>query len=171
MSWHSISSSVVSNRCGPWKSARRVGIGAGYRGRHAAGDGILWCVDHFQGSPSDHTFSYVRDVGGPSEIRKLFEANVGELLGERIRLIQSTSESAAGTFAETSLDFVYIDADHAYASVVADIGLWLPKIKPGGLLAGHDFDLPSVRTAVRESFGDVVRVLEGTTIWAVQVTS
>lgn len=38
------------------------------------------------------------------------------------------------------LDFVYIDASHDYDSVVADIQVWWPKVKPGGILGGHDFD-------------------------------
>src|SRR5208282_1648215 len=38
-----------------------------------------------------------------------------------------------------SVDFVYIDADHAYASVKADIVAWYRKIKPKGFIGGHDF--------------------------------
>lgn len=40
----------------------------------------------------------------------------------------------------SELDFVYIDANHRYESVKADIQVWLPKIKMGGLIGGHDFD-------------------------------
>ena len=38
-----------------------------------------------------------------------------------------------------SLDLVYIDADHGYQAVKDDIDAWLPKIRKGGILCGHDY--------------------------------
>ena len=38
------------------------------------------------------------------------------------------------------LDFVFIDADHSYEGCHSDIQAWAKKIKPGGLLCGHDYD-------------------------------
>lgn len=58
---------------------------------------------------------------------------------------------AAAEHDDASLDFVFIDADHAYRSVKADLSAWLPKVKPGGVLAGHDWPMPSVKRAVREA--------------------
>lgn len=37
------------------------------------------------------------------------------------------------------LDFVFIDGDHRYAIVLQDLYDWVPKLKPGGLLVGHDW--------------------------------
>jgi hypothetical protein len=37
------------------------------------------------------------------------------------------------------LDFVYLDADHAHASVKADLAAWFPLVKSGGVFAGHDW--------------------------------
>lgn len=54
-------------------------------------------------------------------------------------MIRATSEVAADMFDRESLDFVYIDANHAYDFVVQDIKLWYPKIKSGGYLCGHDY--------------------------------
>jgi hypothetical protein len=42
-------------------------------------------------------------------------------------------------FEDNSLDFVYIDANHTYEGVKEDIKYWYPKVKPGGLLLGHDY--------------------------------
>jgi hypothetical protein len=53
-------------------------------------------------------------------------------------VLRMTSEQAA-TKINTPLDFVYIDACHSYEAVKADIGLWWPKIRPGGILSGHDY--------------------------------
>ena len=64
---------------------------------------------------------------------------------------------AAATYPDQSLDFVFLDADHDYESVKADIAAWLPKVKPGGILAGHDYmcGWPGVDRAVAEAFNAV----------------
>jgi cephalosporin hydroxylase len=54
-------------------------------------------------------------------------------------MVRATSEVAANVFDRESLDFVYIDANHAYDFVVQDIKLWYPKVKSGGYLCGHDY--------------------------------
>lgn len=60
-----------------------------------------------------------------------------------------TSVNTAGLFEERSLDFVYIDANHGYKQVTADLLAWAPKVRAGGLLAGHDyFTYGSVKDAV-----------------------
>ncbi len=53
---------------------------------------------------------------------------------------KQTSLDAVKEFKDNSLDFVYIDACHQYLSVKADIKAWLPKIKKGGVLSGHDYE-------------------------------
>jgi len=58
---------------------------------------------------------------------------------DRAVMVRATSEVAADMFEDNSLDFVYIDANHAYDYVVQDIELWYPKIKEGGYLCGHDY--------------------------------
>lgn len=54
-------------------------------------------------------------------------------------MVRASSELASTMFADESLDFVYIDANHAYDFVVQDIKLWYPKVKKGGYLCGHDY--------------------------------
>jgi cephalosporin hydroxylase len=62
-------------------------------------------------------------------------------LGDSVRLIVAGSVEAAALFAPASLDFVFIDGDHEKVAVLADIAAWLPRIRPGGLLAGHDYKM------------------------------
>jgi len=50
-------------------------------------------------------------------------------------------------------DMLFIDGDHHYEAVVADLRTWLPSLKPGGVLAMHDFDGEPVQRAFREVVG------------------
>lgn len=59
---------------------------------------------------------------------------------ERVMIMRETSESAAKQILDGSLDFVFIDADHSYEGCKADIGAWIPKIMPHGLICGHDYN-------------------------------
>jgi len=58
-------------------------------------------------------------------------------------------------FDDNSLDMVFIDAEHTYQGVKEDIEAWLPKVKPGGILVGHDYNIRfmGVVFAVNESLG------------------
>jgi len=49
---------------------------------------------------------------------------------------------------------VYIDAAHDYENVKKDILVWLPKVKQGGIIAGHDVIIGGVKQAVVEIFGN-----------------
>lgn len=64
------------------------------------------------------------------------------------------SVEAAERYGDRYFDVVFIDADHAYESVRDDIRAWLPKVRPGGIIAGHDFanNHPGVMRAVMEAF-------------------
>lgn len=78
--------------------------------------------------------------------------------GSRAEIFRMTSAEATRHIPDHSLDFVFIDADHSYEGCKADIQAWLPKIKPSGFIAGHDYDHPDfpgfgVKRAVDEIFG------------------
>lgn len=68
----------------------------------------------------------------------------------KIKWIKEKSADAAELIADNSLDFVYIDGDHAYEFVTKDISLYYPKIKKGRLFSGHDYNYESVKKAVDE---------------------
>jgi hypothetical protein len=88
---------------------------------------------------------------------------------EHVRVIRAESLRAARLFPRASCDLVLIDAAHDYDSVMADIGAWLPTVKPGGILAGddHEPNYPGVERACRKWFGDGYEV-RGTT-WVLKV--
>jgi predicted O-methyltransferase YrrM len=83
-----------------------------------------------------------------------------------VAAMRKSSIEAARKFDDGSLDSVYIDALHDYESVKADIMAWRPKLKPGGILAGHDYGphAPGVVRAVDELIGKPSRVY-GDTTW------
>ena len=125
------------------------------------------CVDNWAGGPDDER---IREFLACNDGEAMFRKNVGPVL-DRITVRRGQSVEVARTFADSSLDFVFLDASHDYPSVKADITAWLPKIRPGGTLAGHDFDhgFLGVVHAVRDRFGDAIRVEGNCWIYEVPV--
>lgn len=74
---------------------------------------------------------------------------------KNITIIIKTSEEAVKEFLDLSFDVIFIDARHDYKSVLNVINLWLPKVKVGGTLSGHDYSINyfGVIKAVNESIG------------------
>jgi predicted O-methyltransferase YrrM len=86
------------------------------------------------------------------------------------RILRGSSLDMVTYFDDASLSFAFIDADHSYGAVKADIAAWKPKIKPGGMLAGHDFstaDWPGVVRAVEEAFGPQIAIGSARYCWGV----
>lgn len=59
--------------------------------------------------------------------------------GSRSIIMKNSSEEALSHFADNSLDFVYIDANHDFEHVAFDVHRWLRKVRPGGIISGHDY--------------------------------
>ena len=96
------------------------------------------------------------------EHERFYRRAVGRLarFGERSQIWRLTSLEAAERIPDASLDFAYIDARHDYDSVLEDLEAWHPKVRPGGIIAGHDYvdgefiqGVFGVRRAVDEYFG------------------
>jgi len=93
----------------------------------------------------------------------------------RITKIKATSEEAALQVPDGSLDCAFIDGDHSYEAVSLDIRLWRPKVKPGGILSGHDYHnnirykdkFIGVDRAVDEAFPVVNS--ESDSVWWIQI--
>lgn len=58
-----------------------------------------------------------------------------------VRILRDTSDAAAVSIRNKELDFVYIDGDHNYAGVQADLENYYPKVKTGGLIFLDDYTL------------------------------
>ena len=85
-----------------------------------------------------------------------FLANVKPVSRQLVPL-RMTSLKGANFFPDQCLDSVFIDAAHDYENLKADIAAWLPKVKKGGIIAGHDYmcGWPGVDRAVAEAFNSV----------------
>ena len=96
-------------------------------------DAQIWGVDPFY--PYDEYGDYRRQ----SSIDKYHEKAKARAEKYGVTLIEKMSVDGAKDFEDGSLDAVYIDANHRYEFVVADIHAWLPKVRKGGIISGHDF--------------------------------
>jgi hypothetical protein len=108
------------------------------------------------------------DASNPDWLYDEFRKNIAPVLSY-VNPIRMASVDASKTYKNKSLDLVYIDANHTYDYVKQDILSWLPKIKEGGIIAGHDYatDWDGVVKAVNEIFPTVG--VEGRT-WYTEVT-
>ncbi len=113
----------------------------------------LYAVDTFQGSFSDVTRQMAVDQFG-GDFYTNFIQNIKDCKVDDIIIpLRMTSLEAVELFEDNSVDFCFIDGDHAYDSIYADIISWLPKVKSGGIIAGDDYQFWS------ESVGKVVDLL------------
>jgi hypothetical protein len=127
----------------------------------------LFAVDHFRGETNQKEHEEtVKFCGG--NLRDAFEANLQRCgVTEYVGIIEADSAEAAARFIGTGLAFVFIDAAHDYESVKRDIAAWLPKMKPGGIIAGHDIQWHEVDRAVTELLPKAMR-LGGVWFWKVE---
>jgi hypothetical protein len=93
----------------------------------------LHCVDAWQ------AYRGYREHVSQEKVDGFFEATKQRLGPYNVNYIRKFSVDAAKDFKKNSLDFVYIDANHALQYVIADIAAWEPIVKPGGILCGHDY--------------------------------
>lgn len=138
--------------------AKIVEIGS-WRGRSACYLGVeiynsgkkifLDCVDTWEGSEEHIGSEILKD----DALYKEFLRNINPL-SDIIKPIRKTSLEAAKLYDDESLDAVFLDASHKYEDIKLDMVAWYPKVKKGGIFAGHDYH-PSwsgVVDAVNEFF-------------------
>lgn len=114
----------------------------------------FYTVDTFMGDSGSND---------PKEVEAYKEANSCNLyedylkntshIKDRFKTIVGLSHEAANFFADNSVDCIFIDAGHSYESSKKDIKSWYPKIKNGGIMAGHDYNAwEGVHNSVNEFF-------------------
>ena len=93
----------------------------------------LYCVDAWT------PYKGYRDHVTKDKLDALYEETKQRLAPYDAELVRKFSVDAAKDFQNNSLDFVYIDANHEFMHVAEDMYWWTQKVKPGGIVAGHDY--------------------------------
>jgi hypothetical protein len=128
-------------------------------------DLYLYAVDNWWAVPAKPTdpeeLKNWKDIGlagrRPERDRGRFNRRTAPFKN-RLTVLYGDSVKMAKQVEDNFLDFVFIDADHRYESVIADLKAWVPKVKDvEGIVCGHDYDhprFPDVTEAVVEAFGE-----------------
>lgn len=93
----------------------------------------LLCVDAWAMYPD-----YRENFGRP-RMESYYRTAKKRLAPYKCRIVRAFSVDAVKDVELESLDFVYIDANHEYRAVVDDISYWGARVRPGGIVAGHDY--------------------------------
>lgn len=137
--------SGVFVECGAW-----LGSSSSYLCDLAKDRVDVYIIDTWKGSPDELTSTH--KLATETDIYHIFLDNMGD---RKFTPMRMDSCVAASQFEDNSCDIVFIDMTHTYEAVKKDIEYWLPKVKVGGYIAGHDYiNAPGVTKAVSEYFGN-----------------
>jgi hypothetical protein len=94
---------------------------------------FLNCVDCYKALP------YYKGYETQEKIDSYYESAVKNLSPYQHKIWKTTSMEAVKNFEDNSLDFVFIDGNHYFEFVVNDAIYWSRKVKPNGIVYGHDY--------------------------------
>lgn len=115
------------------------------------------CIDPWTDGGVDLRDTEHQKLLGDVPLLEQFKKNLGPVL-HLVNPIQAMSLDAVSRYDDKTLNFIMIDGDHSYEPVRDDIAAYLPKMKPGAIMAGDDYAWPGVKQAVNEAFGSRVKV-------------
>lgn len=133
---------------------------------------FIVCVDNWKGGydPEDWASNADMDVARFAFNQRVWAEPAWN--SARYSIFEGTSFQAAMACRPASLDMVYLDANHSYKHIHQDIWAWVPAVKPGGWVAGHDYNraaFPGVVEAVEELVAKMGHLLVfPDTSWAVR---
>jgi hypothetical protein len=113
-------------------------------------------VDTWEGSPGEPVLMNDDSVKNNTLYDEFIE-NI-EPVKHVVNPIKMPSVEAAKQYADNSLFFVFIDGSHLYEAVKEDILAWLPKVKSGGFIGGHDIDQTEEFNGVRAAVDEIIGV-------------
>lgn len=137
----------------------------------------LYMVDWWKVPPSDGSYAKSgAQMAGYNQ--SYFDAafhkcvDIAKIYKGRAHILKKDSVEAAEAFGNGFFDLVFIDGDHSYAGCKRDAIAWLPKVKAGGWIGGHDYNHPDqgeVKKAVDELFAGKDIILGENRTWWVKV--
>jgi len=129
-------------------AARRIGKGA-----------RVFCVDTWMNTTIEHALNtdvYERFLNNTAAYRDV------------ITTLRGRSAEVGREWTRGPVDVLFIDGDHSYAGVTADIEAWVPHVRRGGLILFHDSGLDDVRAGINASMG-LIRPLREAKAWSIQL--
>lgn len=137
---------------GSWQGKSAVVLG---KGLASSPDSRLHCVDPFNadGCPPSLPLFAAHRAAHDCSLREGFERNLARHgVRERVEVWQGYSQDIAPQFPHP-IDLLFIDGNHEYEAVRQDFDLWLPKLRPGGMLCLHDAcaKFPGVERLIAEA--------------------
>lgn len=90
-----------------------------------------------------------------AHVQKIFR-KVEQWAGTSLDVIKGDHDLLVDNYEDESFDFIYIDTDHSYEVTESCIRLWWPKVKKGGILAGHDYNSRNKLYGVVEAVDEFV---------------
>jgi hypothetical protein len=98
-----------------------------------------YCIDTWQDDfGSDHKPDYF-DKDGGVRFNQAKDTLSKYIRDQKLMMIRKNSLNASKYFGPESIDFCYIDGDHSLGGIYTDLMAWTPKVKVGGIIAGHDY--------------------------------
>lgn len=121
-----------------YKVGAEIGVENGYFSEELCQVGLqVYSIDPWIHSPN---WRYQRTQ---AEMEKIYEKAKKSLSKfKNNTIIRKYSMDAVNDFKDDSLDFVYIDGNHEFRYVAEDIYEWTKKVRPGGIVSGHDYFTP-----------------------------
>lgn len=111
------------------------------------------CVDPWSDYVESNEGGATYHMIGMDKIEQWFDQEFApEIAMGRVIKLKMVSVEAASTVRRV-FDVVYLDGNHQLDNILQDIVAWLPKVKPGGVISGHDYDRQSVKQAVSQLLG------------------
>lgn len=119
----------------------------------------LFCVDHY---PAFIDWNGTVMSEDRQACMKEHAAKRLGVYGDRASLNYMTSEQFAESFKKQTvypfLDFIFVDGDHSFEGVLKDFQMYWDRVRPGGIFAGHDWNIPTVQAAIQQFFPDQTKV-------------
>ena len=140
---------------------------------------VLYCIDTFNGSKDEQSTWHqsAKWMDGDHAFYEFMQNNYDLVASGKIIPLRMSGDNASKLFAEKGikLDFCFIDAGHTYEEVKSDLIHWIPLMKEGSLLCGHDYyhngwEWVGVKNAV-DSIVPNVKVADNASIWHTKTNS
>jgi hypothetical protein len=157
--YYGVFSKVINDN--NYKRVAEIGVGYGTHAKHILRStqvDTLYLVDSmvYQTDPFADDIARTEPTVRGNHFNELYELIQNELSEWKSRYTFLRQDSLSVTddqIPQGSLDCVFIDADHSYHAVLADLTFWWKKVRIGGQMLGDDYWMDDVRRAV-ETFTD-----------------